>query len=134
MSPFNNSNARLTLLCMNVSSVGKRRVLESQHHKLKKARTAFYLPSSARDFPKKVIRRARSTPSMRWLASTVWWDIRCKRRQCISGVCGKRFSEFEALHSSLRKALGWQISAVDFPKSKTFVTNKLSPELVEQRR
>jgi hypothetical protein len=46
----------------------------------------------------------------------------------------KRYSEFEALHTATKKALGWQMDGIDLPSAHTFVMNKLTPEFVEQRR
>lgn len=46
----------------------------------------------------------------------------------------KRYSEFESLHSAVKKSLGWQMDGIDLPSPHTFVMNKLSPEFVDQRR
>jgi hypothetical protein len=46
----------------------------------------------------------------------------------------KRFSEFEVLHNSMKKSLGWQVDSIAFPSSYVFSMNKLSPEFLEQRR
>lgn len=46
----------------------------------------------------------------------------------------KRYSEFEVLHSAIKKALGWQMDGIDLPSAHTFVMNKLAPEFVDQRR
>lgn len=46
----------------------------------------------------------------------------------------KRYSEFEALNTQLKKSLGWQMNGIDFPSSYTFAMNKLSPEFLETRR
>ena len=46
----------------------------------------------------------------------------------------KRFSDFDALHSQIKRALGWQMDHIEFPSAHTFVLNKFSPEFVETRR
>lgn len=46
----------------------------------------------------------------------------------------KRYSEFEALHSLIRKSQGWQMEGIEFPSPHTFVFNKLAPKFVERRR
>lgn len=46
----------------------------------------------------------------------------------------RRYSEFERLHSKLKKSLGWQLEQIDFPSSHTFVMNKLAAEFLEQRK
>jgi hypothetical protein len=46
----------------------------------------------------------------------------------------KRFSDFEALDSALRKDLGWQMDACEMPSSHSLAFNKFSPEFVDQRR
>lgn len=46
----------------------------------------------------------------------------------------KRYSEFEVLHTSIKKSLGWQMDGIELPSAHTFVMNKLAPEFVDQRR
>ena len=46
----------------------------------------------------------------------------------------KRYSEFEELHTAIRRALGWQMDGIEIPSAHTFVMNKLAPEFVDQRR
>ena len=46
----------------------------------------------------------------------------------------KRYSEFEALHTAVKKSLGWQMDGIELPSARTFVLNKLAPEFVDQRR
>jgi hypothetical protein len=46
----------------------------------------------------------------------------------------KRYSEFEALHSSLKQSLGWQMETTELPPPNTFTYDKLAPDFVEQRR
>ena len=46
----------------------------------------------------------------------------------------KRFSDFEALDSALRRDLGWQMDVCEMPSSHSLAFNKFSPEFVDQRR
>lgn len=46
----------------------------------------------------------------------------------------KRYSEFESLHTTIKRSLGWQMDGIELPSAHTFVLNKLSPEFIEQRR
>ncbi len=46
----------------------------------------------------------------------------------------KRYSAFERLHRELKRSLGWRLDGIDFPSPHTFVSNKLTPEFITQRR
>ena len=46
----------------------------------------------------------------------------------------RRFSEFEQLHATMKRSLGWQLESIEFPSSHTFVMNKMAPDFLEQRK
>ena len=46
----------------------------------------------------------------------------------------KRYSDFEALDSALRKSLGWQMDGIEFPSSHSLAFNKFSSTFIEQRK
>lgn len=73
----------------------------------------------------------------------VEYEISCQYRVVIQKVhkeyvyqwsVWKRYSDFESLHSLLKKSLGWRIDNIEFPSSSMFIMNKLTPDFIDQRR
>ena len=46
----------------------------------------------------------------------------------------KRYSDFEALDSAMKRSLGWQMDGIEFPSSHSLAFNKFSSGFIEQRR
>lgn len=61
-------------------------------------------------------------------------NLKVKKEQIYQWSAWKRYSEFDALHQAIKKALGWQMDGIDLPSSHTFVFDKMAPEFVAQRR
>ena len=57
-----------------------------------------------------------------------------QRDRIVKWSVWKRYSDFEALDAALRRDLGWQMDAVEFPSSHSLAFNKFSGSFIEQRR
>lgn len=84
------------------------------------------------------VKRARvvetSTKYAEYEIGCQWRIVSADKDKVVQWSVWKRFSEFETLHASLRKSLGWQLDSIPFPHSYSFTLNKYTPDFIEKRR